>query len=677
MKIVIVDPGCSGPAGHNGSMFEEFGRELPALGFAPTYLVSRRTPPGALAAPGVEVQALFAFDGYARQVPAFIHEHAFAATLASIEAELRCVDWRGVGAVLMPTVYPLHLIALARVLPTVVPADTVRVSLGFLMPVSFWVQQAEVAASLGAMMLSATQLLQQHGPTLAYAESGRYAFGNDRLELPQLLPPVSRESDRLVAELRRQAETQAGTEAAARQALRFGFFGSAFTSKGITLLHQAVQQCCAAGDWPHRIDLVLPAGATRIVDAFGSCGPQVRANSRTRSNTEFLQAMAAVDVVLLPYDPAHYGDKLSGVLFEALALGKPVVVTDGCAPLVQWLDQTAPGSYAACAYDPAALADVLKLPAQAWQAPTAAARSSATLVSAAKSMRRYLACAGIVPPRSSAAIIAPGLVSSHADTRPPSSGATPLVSIVIPAWNRAPMIEAAIESACRQSVREIEIIVMDNASSDDTEAVARRCAAADPRVQVYRNASNIGPVRNWIEGIRRARAPFVKILFSDDLIDSRFVERMLPPLLDPDVAFSFCPAVVGEEPWQGKLFYAAFDRATQLSREAFESMSLAAIGQLPLSPGAALFRRADLLQSLRTHLDGVVDYDFSATGSGVDWLTYLLTARRYARVAFHHEPLAFFRAHPGSLTIGDSDGKVWRGYQIAARWFVEGGAATA
>lgn len=667
MKIVIIDPGCSGPAGHNGSLFEEFGRELPALGFTPTYLVSRRTPRGALAMPGMAVLPLFAFDGYTRNGPAFTDEAACAATLAQIEAELRSVDWQGVAAVLMPTVYPLHLIALARVLPTVVPADTVRVSLGFLMPVSFWVEQSEIAEQLGALMLSATQLLQHHGPTLAYAESGRYAFGETVLDLPRLLPPVSLQTDRLVAALREPAET------GAESSVRFGFFGSAFGSKGIALLHRAVQQRCAAGNWPHRVDLVLPAGAKGIVDNFSGFGPKVQATSRARTNAEFLQAMAAVDVVLLPYDPAHYGDKLSGVLFEALALGKPVVVTDGCAPLLQWLEQTAPGSYAACPYEAGALAELLNLGADVWRPLAAAAQTSAPIVCAAKSMRRYLACAGIVAPRASASIV----VARSRASRPANDGVTPLVSVVIPAWNRASMIEAAIDSACRQSVRDIEIIVMDNASTDDTEQVARRMAAGDPRVQVHRNASNVGPVRNWIEGIRRARAPFVKILFSDDLIDPRFIERMLPPLLEPEVAFSFCPAVVGEVPWQGKLFYAAFDRATQLSREVYESLSLAAIGQLPLSPGAALFRRADLLQSLRTHLDGVVDYDFSATGSGVDWLTYLLTARRYPRVAFHHEPLAFFRSHPGSLTIGDRDGSVWRGYELAARWFVQGGAAAA
>jgi hypothetical protein len=448
-----------------------------------------------------------------------------------------------------------------------------------------------------------------------------------------------------------------------------------------------------------------------VAEAYARLGPRVTVRAGRRDNHDYLRAMAAVDVVLLPYDPAHYGQKLSGVLFEAIALGKPVVVVEGNEPLVQWLDQTAPGAYAVCADDAEALAAVLKLPAEVFAPLAAAARESAPIVTRQKSTRRFLAAAGIVlpapesageAPRSAAAATATAgsraatNAATLADATPPAAGTTaaaavpanpavetdvaaeaPIVSIVIPTWNREAMVEAAIESALAQTVRQIEVIVVDNASSDATVAVARRIAARDPRVQVAVQPRNLGPVRNWLDGIRRARAPFVKLLFSDDLIDARFVERMLPPLLDGSVAFSICPAVVGEAPWQGRVLYGSFDRPTQLASDAYEALALSAIGRLPLSPGAGLFRRADLLQSLRTHLDGVADYDFSATGSGVDWLAYLLTARRYPRVAFEPEPLAFFRAHPGSLTIGDRSGHVWRGYELAARWYRGGGAATA
>jgi glycosyltransferase involved in cell wall biosynthesis len=689
MKIVIVDPGLSGPGGHNGALFEELARELPRLGFAPTFLCSRNLPVGALAAPDATVVPLFGIDGYAPHAPLFASEAAFAAALESIEAELHAVDWQDVAAVLMPTVYPLHLIALARVLPQRLPPAQVPVALGLLMPTSFWASDAAVAEALGELMLTALQALRAHGPALAYAEAGAFIFGAQRLELPRLLPPVAQDTEALIDALR---ESAARPDPA--QALSFGFFGSPFTSKGIERLRQAIAIAAADPAWAHRVELVIPPGHAAVAEAYARLGPRVTVRAGRRDNHDYLRAMAAVDVVLLPYDPAHYRDKLSGVLFEAIALGKPVVVIDGNEPLVQWLDQTAPGAYAVCADDAAALADVLKLPTQAFVPLALAARASAPIVTVQKSMRRFLAAAGVaLPAPAPAAQAAPQLAeAATAAAGPPASaaaatavataaaatvGEAPIVSIVIPTWNREAMVEAAIESALAQTVRQIEVIVVDNASTDATVAIARRIAARDARVQVAVQPRNLGPVRNWLDGIRRARAPFVKLLFSDDLIDARFVERMLPPLLDGRVAFSICPAVVGEAPWQGRVLYGSFDRPTQLTSDAYEALALSAIGRLPLSPGAGLFRRADLLQSLRTHLEGVADYDFSATGSGVDWLAYLLTARRYPRVAFEPEPLAFFRAHPGSLTIGDRDGHVWRGYELAARWFAQGGAATA
>ena len=50
-------------------------------------------------------------------------------------------------------------------------------------------------------------------------------------------------------------------------------------------------------------------------------------------------------------------------------------------------------------------------------------------------------------------------------------------------------------------------------------------------------------------------------------------------------------------------------------------------------------------------------------------MIYLLTARKYAKVAFHAEPLVFFRAHPGSITIDGMGGKVQQGYTKALAWF--------
>jgi len=60
----------------------------------------------------------------------------------------------------------------------------------------------------------------------------------------------------------------------------------------------------------------------------------------------------------------------------------------------------------------------------------------------------------------------------------------PLVSVVVPAFNAAAYLGAALDSLRAQTVRELEIIVVDDGSSDDTAAIAHRHASEDPRVRV-------------------------------------------------------------------------------------------------------------------------------------------------------------------------------------------------
>ena len=69
----------------------------------------------------------------------------------------------------------------------------------------------------------------------------------------------------------------------------------------------------------------------------------------------------------------------------------------------------------------------------------------------------------------------------------------PRASVVVASYNCAATLEAAVRSALRQSLRELEVIVVDDASTDDSVAVARRVAAADPRVRVEALDANRGP----------------------------------------------------------------------------------------------------------------------------------------------------------------------------------------
>jgi glycosyltransferase involved in cell wall biosynthesis len=91
----------------------------------------------------------------------------------------------------------------------------------------------------------------------------------------------------------------------------------------------------------------------------------------------------------------------------------------------------------------------------------------------------------------------------------------PLVSVVIPTYNRGYCVAACIDSVLAQTLGDFEIIVVDDASNDDTGA--RVAAIGDPRITYAALSSNGGGAVARNTGIRRARGEFVAFLDSDDL----------------------------------------------------------------------------------------------------------------------------------------------------------------
>ncbi len=112
----------------------------------------------------------------------------------------------------------------------------------------------------------------------------------------------------------------------------------------------------------------------------------------------------------------------------------------------------------------------------------------------------------------------------------------PLASICIPTYNRAVQVEHALTSAMRQDYANLEIIVVDNASTDDTAAVVRRCQQLDNRIAYTANESNIGAVNNFNAAISLASGAYVMWLADDDWIDSHYVSTCMKELLaDPSL----------------------------------------------------------------------------------------------------------------------------------------------
>lgn len=103
----------------------------------------------------------------------------------------------------------------------------------------------------------------------------------------------------------------------------------------------------------------------------------------------------------------------------------------------------------------------------------------------------------------------------------------PRVSIVIPAFNAAASLPAAVASAQAQTMADFEILVVDDASTDETLPLARRLAAADPRVVVIEAARNRGPAGARNLGLAAARGAWIALLDADDAFEPSRLEELL------------------------------------------------------------------------------------------------------------------------------------------------------
>ena len=247
----------------------------------------------------------------------------------------------------------------------------------------------------------------------------------------------------------------------------------------------------------------------------------------------------------------------------------------------------------------------------------------------------------------------------------------PKVSILIPVYNREKIILHTLNSAVNQTYKNIEIIVVDNKSTDNTFEIVKEFAKYHPNVKVYQNEENIGPVRNWRRCLDYATGEYVKILWSDDLIAPEFIEKTLPYLMDhEDVSFVFTGTeIFNDDTGQRTKAYFIGDTGIYDSRKFIEGSLLG--GPFPVSAGCALFRKTDLEKNILIDIPNKFGIDFNLKGAGNDILMYLLTAKDYPKFAFVGETLSFFRAHRKSITISSNKFEVATLYNIARAYFVE------
>lgn len=225
-----------------------------------------------------------------------------------------------------------------------------------------------------------------------------------------------------------------------------------------------------------------------------------------------------------------------------------------------------------------------------------------------------------------------------------------LVSILIPTYNRRDLVVKTIESALKQTYRNIEIIISDNCSSDGTVDYLKKLYDNYSNIKILQNETNIGPVNNWIKCINNSSGTYSKLLFSDDQIADNYIEETVNILeSNNDVGFVYTQVVV-VTPKRKISFYKTFQSSKKVLSNLIDERFLCGFNT-PVSPGAALFRKDDLLKSIKLDIPNKRGLDFKVYGAGIDLNIYFEVLKNYNYVYYLSTSKAYFSAHDDSFTI--------------------------
>src|SRR5947209_2872680 len=211
----------------------------------------------------------------------------------------------------------------------------------------------------------------------------------------------------------------------------------------------------------------------------------------------------------------------------------------------------------------------------------------------------------------------------------------PKVSIIIPAYYQGRFLRAALESALGQSHRNVEVVVIDDGSTDDTAEIA--AGFADRIKYIRQENAGLPSARN--RGIRESSGDYLCFMDSDDFYDPEKVQRQAELLdADPELGFVYCDIITTDEAGQPLPEQASvYSPSRQMSGNIFQTLMLA--GYFP--PHTVMIRRRVL--------EAVGEFD-PELGGHADYELWLRAAAAGHTACFINQKLAYYRTYPTSMS---------------------------
>ena len=151
---------------------------------------------------------------------------------------------------------------------------------------------------------------------------------------------------------------------------------------------------------------------------------------------------------------------------------------------------------------------------------------------------------------------------------------TPLVSVVCLSYNHERFVQQAVQSVFDQTYSNIQLIVVDDFSSDSSMEAIRKAIAKSPETEIIRMEKNLGNCRAFNRGLQSVRGQYVIDLSADDILVPTRIEKGVALLeQDPGFGVQFSDAAIIDEDGKRKGFHSdAFPHATIPSGSIFSEI---------------------------------------------------------------------------------------------------------
>ncbi len=215
-----------------------------------------------------------------------------------------------------------------------------------------------------------------------------------------------------------------------------------------------------------------------------------------------------------------------------------------------------------------------------------------------------------------------------------NSSSTPLVSVGIPTYNQPDFLRQAIQSVLNQTVENLEIIVIDDCSTDHTPEVVREFG--DTRIRYFRTAKNLRPPKSWNLAAQYALGRYFSLLPHDDLWLPNYLEKMVALAeKTPQIGFVQCNFKVIN---QGGIVIIKESNLPEINfLSGLKAMDWQLL-QLRCNPAALLFNLVNMKAA------GLWREDYWD-----DWALIIHIAYKYGFI-YLPEPLALVRSHDANLS---------------------------